>query len=63
MASISINFKDTKSGVSIRLDPPAAYKRVCRTGHKLSKAEELAARVFVTLQQTMDLLTAEAKRG
>jgi len=46
MAKITLQFKDTKNGVDVELDA-AAFKRLKKPNHKITRAEELAVRTFV----------------
>jgi hypothetical protein len=55
MAKITLQFKDTKSGVDISLDA-ASFKRIKKSSHKLSPAEELAVRMFIVLRQAEGLM-------
>ena len=55
MAKITLQFKDTKSGVDISLDA-ASFKRIKKSSHKLSPAEELAVRLFVAVRQAEGLM-------
>ncbi len=55
MAKITLQFKDTKAGVDISLDA-ASFKRIKKSSHKLSPAEELAVRLFVAVRQAEGLM-------
>lgn len=46
MAKITLQFKDTKNGVDVELDA-ASFKRIKKSNHKITRAEELAVRTFV----------------
>ena len=55
MATITLQFKDTKTGVDVAVDP-TAFKRIKRKDHKLSRAEELAVRMFVAIRMAEGVL-------
>ena len=55
MATITLQFKDSKAGVDISVDP-TAFKRVKRKTYKMSPAEELAVRMFIVLRQAEGLM-------
>lgn len=46
MPKITLQFKDTKAGVDVELDA-ATFRRVKKPTHKITRAEELAVRMFI----------------
>lgn len=56
MATIHIQFKDTKTGVDVRIKEAAALRKLVKAGKPASPAQEHAVRVFAALNRANDIL-------
>ena len=55
MATINIEFKDTKTGVDVRIKEAAALKRAIKSG-KHTPAQEHAVRIFHALKTANEII-------
>lgn len=56
MPTIHIQFKDTKTGVDVRIKEAAALKKLLKSGKPASPAQEHAVRIFAALNKANDII-------